>query len=903
MADITNKTAQSEPANQRMQSAMVLFSLEEALGTYVISQTEEITDMPSRQVTAIETRSNKRFDSVSSVVHETYIGEVIDLAIASSKGTTADKYLRKLKQLIDDLAIFEVRNAVCHPNRPFPENFWYRMATIATDPCFENLRLTRVQDAFRSAVEGRIIPPPDGWFSQRMWAVPNNLPTSFEHEITGLVARKDECTDLLRRVSNTRFHLVAVVGPGGSGKTALCLEALRMCATDAATLNWADQIVYLSAKTEKLTATGIEPINDLATSLDDVKKQIVMALGEDNWQTTIDSQSERRLLLCIDNLETLLRNQPEEFDSFADSLPTPWRLVVTSRISVNSANVITLGRIKKDGAVQLARSYLTQRGGERLNKETLEQLVEACDRNPLAIRLTIDSYLAGVELHKAISNTKENVVAFSYSNLVEVLLPSAIKILECLFASEHAENRTSIGDLLGFSADEVAEGLNQLLKTSLVNRQTSENQELYALSSSVRELLLKHPRDVASRSEVQAKLRKRRLLLSEVEVGAQDPLDPHYISSETSEVLRALAAKVFRSLQRTVGRTSLLSNLNDISRALEFSQNDAFLFRLKGLVLRSLGDHVGALEAITRSASVTKIDPASVLLLAMWLQEDNRIEEAFDYTTQLIAKGWDKIDRAGIDSVARLIKTHWVCALWLKRIDTVLEATADWETPTELATTRGSLRISAFRRKCEGKSTSEKQGYVVDALNLCETIFNQHGYVGAVVHEAVRALQDFSWYASADELNTKIHAQLCAFVAKHLTGMCATHRTFSLDSEDARNLVMKLQSLDCGTNANAVKDSDWIDRYGFGDRDTALEEAGYVEARISHIPTRLDGTPRDFLFARALDGTREYYVHRETAQLSTRDFTKLQTGQVIRVLPGDRLQEGSRAFPTRDVII
>jgi hypothetical protein len=60
--------------------------------------------------------------------------------------------------------------------------------------------------------------------------------------------------------------------------------------------------------------------------------------------------------------------------------------------------------------------------------------------------------------------------------------------------------------------------------------------------------------------------------------------------------------------------------------------------------------------------------------------------------------------------------------------------------------------------------------------------------------------------------------------------------------------------------------------------------------------------PRDYLFARALDGTRDYHVRRETTQLSPREFAKLQTGQVIRVLPGDKLLEGS-AFPARDVII
>jgi hypothetical protein len=886
----------------RMRSAMILFALEEALGAFVLAQSQPLTTVPQGMLSAIEARSKKKLDSVPSVIGETYIGEILDIAIASAKGSAEEEYLRKLKQLVDNLALFEVRNAVCHPNRPFPENYWYRMATLATDTCVENLRLTRVQDAFRNALENRINPPPEGWFAQRLWAVPNNLPASFEHEITGLIAREDERRDLLRRLKNPRFHLVAVVGRGGSGKTALSLEALRTCAADAGTLNWADQIIYISAKTERLTVAGVEAIKDPADSLSDVQAQIAAELDEEDWQSVLDSHHERRLLVCIDNLETLIRDHPEEFDTFVDSLPPSWRFVVTSRIPVNSANVITLGPIQRSGAVKLAREYLSRRGGERLDESVLERLADMCEHNPLAIRLTIDSYLAGVELNKAISETKENVITYSYSNLIEALSESAIRILECLFSSEHAESRTSIGDLLGISADEVAEGLNPLLKTSLINRQTTENQELYALSSSVRELLLKVPRDSTTRAEVQRRLRDRRQLLAEVKDAAQDSLDENFIPASAPTEIRALGARVFRSLHPHAGRSAALTCLADISRALEFRTDDPTLYRLKALLLRLLGDNVGALEAITRGATAASSDPASVLLLAEWLRDDGRIDEAFEYSSKLVADGWDSLDRAGDYNVIRLLKAHWVSALWLKRHDQVLQATSDWETPPSLAATRGALRVSALRRKCEGESASVKQGIVTSALELIESLLRQQGYVGTIVHEVIRALQDFAWFADHGELNAKLHLQLCSLVVSHLPGMCSAHRSFSLDGDEARNLVTKLQSLDCGSVANPLLDPVWLDRYGFGSKDKALEEAGYIEARITYIPKRPDGLPRDYLFARAIDGTREYHVRRETTQLSQREFAKLQTGQIIRVLPGDNLYEGS-AFPTRDVIV
>jgi hypothetical protein len=141
-----------------------------------------------------------------------------------------------LRKLVEELDAFEIRNAVCHPNRQFPECYWYRMAALATDPCVEQLRLLRVTDAFRCAAEGRLTAPPEGWLQQRSWSVPNNLPSTFDHQVTGLIARQEEAKDFRKRLQNMRNSLVAIVGPGGTGKTALCLEVLRECLLDPNTL-------------------------------------------------------------------------------------------------------------------------------------------------------------------------------------------------------------------------------------------------------------------------------------------------------------------------------------------------------------------------------------------------------------------------------------------------------------------------------------------------------------------------------------------------------------------------------------------------------------------------------------------------------------------------------------------
>jgi hypothetical protein len=162
---------------------------------------------------------------------------------------------------------------------------------------------------------------------------------------------------------------------------------------DPNTLGWADQLVYVTAKTEKLTPRGIEPIGDPVVSIDSVKNAVVEALfGTDgvaqtdspaSFDSAAKEMSGRRLLLCIDNLETLIRNHPSDFEDFVQSLPRDWRVLVTSRVTVNGANVLSLGPISRAGAVKLARDYTSYRGSGRLSEKQFDQLVEVCDRNPL----------------------------------------------------------------------------------------------------------------------------------------------------------------------------------------------------------------------------------------------------------------------------------------------------------------------------------------------------------------------------------------------------------------------------------------------------------------------------------------------------------------------------------------
>ena len=309
-----------------------------------------------------------------------------------------------LKSFASLLTIFDIRNAISHPNRPFPQCYWFRAATIASDPLIDILGLSTVRQALSSAISENLNPPPDEWFSNVIWGIPNTLPNKFDHDITGLLGRDKEFKNLKNVLSNLRNNLVAVVAPGGIGKTALILQFLKDLSVDPKWNENIDSIVFCTLKNERLTADGIQEIEAI-NGLEQIKESILNDLrtiySDQEFTDFNDACSKlesQKVLLCIDNLETLLVNSQTEFIEFNQTLPLNWRILVTSRISIDSAITVPLEPLVKRHAENLSRSYFRKRGINNFEQKQVEKIALSSNNNPLAIRLTIDAYLKGGDI-------------------------------------------------------------------------------------------------------------------------------------------------------------------------------------------------------------------------------------------------------------------------------------------------------------------------------------------------------------------------------------------------------------------------------------------------------------------------------------------------------------------------
>ena len=141
---------------------------------------------------------------------------------------------------------------------------------------------------------------------------------------------------------------------------------------------------------------------------------------------------------------------------------------------------------------------------------------------------------------------------------------------------------------------------------------------------------------------------------------------------------------------------------------------------------------------------------------------------------------------------------------------------------------------------------------------------------------------------------------ICAgFLDLHLTAMCGNHRDYSLSDDSIVGSVACFRELPC-TGPNPLKGARWSDLVDFGEEeDAALADAGYETAKVTRIIA-----DRGYAFARALDGSRDFYVHHLTTELSAADFAALRPGTLVSVLAADSSGASTgRAWPAKHVML
>jgi nucleoside phosphorylase/tetratricopeptide (TPR) repeat protein len=185
-------------------------------------------------------------------------------------------------------------------------------------------------------------------------------------------------------------------GPGGIGKTALAIRAGR----DAPAEHF-DRKIFLSAKVRELTPAGEQKLDDfMLPNYLSLLTELARELGEDHLaQTDPDERpnavrralADARVLLVIDNVETLPEPERVRLYQFLSRLPAACKAIVTSRRRADiDARAVRLDRLARTEALELmAELAKSNRHLQKANEQERGDLYEITNGNPLLIRWTV----------------------------------------------------------------------------------------------------------------------------------------------------------------------------------------------------------------------------------------------------------------------------------------------------------------------------------------------------------------------------------------------------------------------------------------------------------------------------------------------------------------------------------
>ncbi|SHI47878.1 hypothetical protein SAMN04488513_101415 [Pseudozobellia thermophila] len=861
---------------------MIIYSLETSLGNYIINadRVENITEKNIANITSREIDNGKNIDknNIAMLVESSYLDEVFNLAIDTTTGTSYESKMKALKSLCANLNIFDIRNAISHPNRPFPDTFWFRAAAIASDPLILQLDLGDVRQALNSALDENLSPPPEDWLNNVHWAIPNTLPTTFDHEITGLLGRDKEFKDLETTLSKVRNNLIAVVAPGGVGKTALVLQFLKDISLSPKWSTKIHCIIFCTLKNERLTPDGIELIEAI-NGIDQIKNSIlhdIKSIYPDKeiecFKDACEKLENEKILICIDNLENLLIHTQEEFIEFNESLPLLWRVIVTSRISIDSATTVPLQTLGKRHAVNLCRNYFKRRGVSDFKQEDLELIAHRANNNPLAIRLTVDLYIRGIDISTSINKSQKDIAAFSYTNLIESLSNCSISILEAIYVTGEVV-KTQLIDLLDLSNDEISESINELSKTSLIVRSTSETgNDKFKLSDSIKDLLLINPRNIEVRNKISQSIKERKTKIQEQlnrnQILGINEFDAEYISEYISDSIRALVVDLNKVLGRHYSKrnhSELVALKSKFGELIAYnSQNHELLFHYSR-ILRALQDEASEVKVLDE-ALTHKLEPRYLLAKALNLFHNKHYNLSNEIFEKLLESGYGNPEKSSKKFSASLTKLNFLCLLNLGEYISIINKTEDWETNPNWSVMMGTYRASAFKRSVEliRNNYSEKESAFGKVIEIFNEIFKSENYVALACNEALKFLKELS-NINYDKLlySEEFLYNFVQFVKDHYFEIINTLRGQSIDSQDSQSFLKKVYSLEFKSYKNPLHDARWytpekVEHYD-QEHIEELEAAGYTITKVYNIPDNNYGMS-SFIFAKDKD-ENQFFLH------------------------------------------
>lgn len=292
----------------------------------------------------------------------------------------------------------------------------------------------------------------------------HNLPFP-DYEDTGFFPRKKLESELKKKILG-RHPVVTVLGDGGDGKTAVTLQTLYglLASND----HEFDAIIWVSAKSSKLTGAEIERIETEITNSISVFGEVAGLfedVSEDPMERVLTLMEENKILLVIDNLETIIDRRIKKF---AEDVPGESKLVLTSRIPLGSDLAVHVDPFSDSEAISFLRVLISTYNIKALKKESddgLKYFATRLHNKPLLLKWFALGVLSGLNPSSIVGNPQkalkfclENVfVALSSQTkthlaaLVSLPRAASIAVLEYVTEDDVLKLEASLAELMRFA--------------------------------------------------------------------------------------------------------------------------------------------------------------------------------------------------------------------------------------------------------------------------------------------------------------------------------------------------------------------------------------------------------------------------------------------------------------------
>ena len=430
------------------------------------------------------------------------LGDLIQL-LNRHKATVRNAKLSDVEEAareIQDMGIIAIRKRVMHPIRPLeaddlstllsiPIRLQGKAPSLTWDHLSEGARLAQSPD---NLVDVTL---PGFWVEQE--SITHNLPPP-EFDDTGFIGRRAERRQL-KTLLNSDHSVITIVGAGGIGKTALALRVCHDILEDPESN--LERIVWVSLKTQFLTADGIRTISDSIDTTDALLNRLLSSinLSADNneqpdWTRVLEQMRAKRTLLVVDNLETL----GSQIRELAINIPRDSKLLLTSRVGLGEIELrYDMPDLSTSDSVSLMRhlgvayNYTTVK---EKNERALRYYCRRLHFNPLLIKWFVQAVGKGTRPEDILSNNDlGQALRFCWENVFGGLSKLPIEIIYTLQAARRSLSQTQLQELVGAEHIPFVQAMLELHRSNIVDRNLGQDGgEVYQIGSLVFDYLSRH---------------------------------------------------------------------------------------------------------------------------------------------------------------------------------------------------------------------------------------------------------------------------------------------------------------------------------------------------------------------------------------------------------------------------